>query len=49
MLCATNGFNFICNEKIGSDMVWKDGLRLIDDETAMLPYSFTKYLNINLG
>ena len=49
VLCTTNGFNFICNEKIGSDMVWKDGLRLTDDGTAMLPYSFTKYLNINLG
>ena len=42
VLCATNGFNFICNDEIGKEMFWKDGLHLTND-------NFTKYLNINLG
>ena len=45
MLCATNDFNFICDDEIGR----KDGLHLTNDETAMLADNFTKYLNINLG
>ena len=49
VLCATNGFNFICNDEIGREMVWKDGLHLTNDGTAMLADNFTKYLNINLG
>ena len=49
MLCATNGLNFICNDEIGREMVWKDGLNLTNDGTAMLADNFTKYLNINLG
>ena len=49
VLCATNGLNFICNDEIGREMVWKDGLHLTNDGTAMLADNFTKYLNINLG
>ena len=49
VLCATNGFNFIWNDEIGREMVWKDGLHLTNDGTAMLADNFTKYLNINLG
>ena len=49
MLCATNGLNFICNGEIGREMVWKDGLHLNNDGTAMLADNFTKFLNINLG
>ena len=49
MLCATNGFNFICNDEIGREMVWKDCLHLTNDGTTMLADNFTKYLNINLG
>ena len=30
-------------------MVWKDGLHLTNDGTAMLDDNFTKYLNFNLG
>ena len=48
VLCATNGFNFICNDKIGREMVWKEGLHLTNDGTAMLADNFTKYLNVNL-
>ena len=48
MSCATNGLNFICNDKIGREMVWKDGLHLTNDGTAMLAANFTKSLNINL-
>ena len=49
VLCATNGFNFICNGEIGRAMVQKDGLHLSNDGTAMLADNFRKYLNINLG
>ena len=49
VLCATNGFNFICNDKIGKEIVWKDGLHLTDDGTAMLADNFTKYLSIDLA
>ena len=49
MLCATNDFNFICDDEIGREIVWKDDLHLTNDETAMLADNFTKYLNINLG
>ena len=46
---GTNGFNFIYNDEIGGEMVWKDGLHLTIDGTAMVADNFTKYLNINLG
>ena len=49
VLCGTNGFNFIYNDEIGGEMVWKDGLHLTIDGTAMVADNFTKYLNINLG
>ena len=49
MLCATNGFNFICNDESSREMIWKDGLHLTYDGTAMLAHNFTKYLNINLS
>ena len=49
VLCTTNGLNFICNDEIGREMVWKDDLHLTNDGTAMLTDNFTKYLNINLG
>ena len=49
VLCATNGFIFICNDKIGREMVWKDGQHLTNDGIAMLADNFTKYFNINLG
>ena len=49
VLCGTNGFNFIYNDKIGGEMVWKDGFHLTIDGTAMVADNFTKYLNINLG
>ena len=32
MLCATNGFNFMCNDEIGTKMVWKDGLHLMIEQ-----------------
>ena len=49
VLYATNGLNFICNDEIGREIVWKDGLHLSNDGTAMLADNFAKYLNINLG
>ena len=49
VLCAINGFNFICNDEIGQEMVWKDGLHLTNGGTAILADNFGKYLNINLG
>ena len=48
MLCATNSFNFICNDEIGRKIVWKNGLYLTNNGT-MLADNFTKYLNTNLG
>ena len=32
VLCATNGFNFMCNDEIGTKMVWKDGLHLMIEQ-----------------
>ena len=49
VLCATNIFNFMCNDEIGRKMSWKDGLHLTNDENAMLSDNFTEYLTINLG
>ena len=49
VLCDTNGFNFICNDEIDKEMVWKDGFHLTNDGTIMLVDNFMKYLNINLG
>ena len=49
MLCATNGFNFIYNNEIDKEMVWKEGLHLTNYRTTMLDDNFTKYLNMNLG
>ena len=49
MLCPTNGFNFISNDKIGREMVWKNGFHLTYDRTAISADNFTKYLNINLS
>ena len=46
---AINGFDFICNDEIGQEMVWKDGLHLTNGGTAILADNFGKYLNINLG
>ena len=39
----------MCNDEIGREMSWKDGLRLTNDENAMLSDNLTEYLNINLG
>ena len=49
VLYATNGFNFLCNDEIGKEMVWKDRLYLTNDGAAMLADNFTEYLNINMG
>ena len=48
VLYATNGFNFLCNDEIGKEMVWKDRLYLTNDGAAMLADNFTEYLNINM-
>ena len=32
VLCATNGFNFMCNDEIGTKMVWKDDLHLMIEQ-----------------
>ena len=48
VLYATNGFNFLCSDEIGKEMVWKDRLYLTNDGAAMLADNFTEYLNINM-
>ena len=35
--------------EIGREIVWKDGLHLTNDGTAMLTDNLSKCLNINLG
>ena len=47
-LCVTENFIFICNDSIGKEHLWKDGLHLLDGGTEILGNNFIKSLNENL-
>ena len=34
------GFDFICNDKIGKDLIWRDDLHLTDEGTSFLAIEF---------
>ena len=44
-LCATNGFQFISNDTISTDYLWRDGIHLKDAGTDILSSNFCKILN----
>ena len=39
------GFDFICNDKIGKDLLWRGGLHLTDEGTSFLANNFLNFLN----
>ena len=44
-LCKVYGFDFICNDRIGKDLLWRDGLHLTDEGTSFLATNFLNFLN----
>ena len=44
-LCKVYGFDFICNDRIGKDLLWRDGLHLADEGTSFLAINFLNFLN----
>ena len=38
-------FWFICNDRIGKDLLWRDGLHLTDEGTSFLATNFLNFLN----
>ena len=44
-LCRVYGFDFICNDRIGKDLLWRDDLHLTDGGTSFLVINFLNFLN----
>ena len=44
-LCKVYGFDFIRNDRIGKDLLWRDGLHLTDEGTSFLAITFLNFLN----
>ena len=44
-MCKVYGFDLICNDKIGKDLLWRDGLRLTDECASFLAINFLNFLN----
>ena len=44
-LCKVYGFDFICNDRIGKDLLLRDGLHLRDEGTSFLAINFLTFLN----
>ena len=44
-LCKVYGFDFICNDKIGKDLIWRDDLHLTDEGTSFLAIEFFEQLS----
>ena len=42
-LCEKNGFNFICNDVITTNYLWKDGVHLQELETHISSNHFLKF------
>ena len=47
-LCATENFNFISNDSINVQHLWKDGLHLLEEGTNILANNIINSLNKNL-
>ena len=39
------GFDFICNDRIGKDLLWRDGLHLTYEGTSFVAINFFNFLN----
>ena len=44
-LCKVYGFDFICNDRIGKDLLWRNGLHVTDEGTSFLTNKFLNFLN----
>ena len=44
-LCKVYGFDFICNDRIGKDLLWRDGPHLTDEGTSFAATNFLNFLN----
>ena len=44
-LCKVYGFDFIYNDRIGKDLLWRDDLHLSDEGTTFLAINFLTFLN----
>ena len=44
-LCKVYGFDFIRNDRIGKDLLWRDGLHLTDEGTSFPAITFLNFLN----
>ena len=44
-LCKVYGFDFICNDRVGKDLLWRDGLHLTDQGTSFLGINFLNFFN----
>ena len=42
-LCKVYGFDFTCNDRIGKDLLWPDGLHLTDEVTLFLAINFFNF------
>ena len=43
-ICTAKSFHFICKDMIGGNIIWKDGLHLINNVTKVSATDFSKYL-----
>ena len=43
-ICTAKSFHFICKDMIGGNIIWKDGLHLINNVTKVSATDFLKYL-----
>ena len=48
-LCKVYGFDFVCNDRIGKDLLWRDGLHHTDKVTSFVAINFLNFLNIYHG
>ena len=44
-LCKVYGFDFTCQDRIGKDLLWRDGLHLTAADTSLLAINFLNFLN----
>ena len=44
-LCKVYGFDFICNDRIGKDLLCRDGFHLTDEGTSFIVINLMNFLN----
>ena len=42
-LCKVYRFDFICNDRIGKNLLWRDGLHLAEEGTSFLATNFFEF------